>query len=72
MNWELFFQHLFEAAVFVVLGIALFTIAIKYLQKALPFSITKEIAEDHNTALAIVMGCGLLGIAIIIAAAIHG
>lgn len=72
MNWQLFLQHLFEAAVFVVLGVVLFAIAIKYLQKALPFSLTKEIAEDHNTALAIIMGSGLIGIAIIIAAAIHG
>jgi uncharacterized membrane protein YjfL (UPF0719 family) len=37
-----------------------------------PFSIVKEIEEDQNTAVAIVMGSVILGISIIIAAAILG
>jgi uncharacterized membrane protein YjfL (UPF0719 family) len=37
-----------------------------------PFSIRKEIEEDQNIALGIVIGAMLLGIALIIAAAING
>jgi len=42
------------------------------MHKFLPFSIVKEIEQDQNTALAIVMGSVILGISIIIAAAIMG
>ena len=38
----------------------------------MPFSIRKEIEDDQNTALGIVIGSMLIGIAIIIAAAIQG
>jgi putative membrane protein len=37
-----------------------------------PFSIRKEIEEDQNIALGILIGAIMLGLAIIIAAAIHG
>jgi uncharacterized membrane protein YjfL (UPF0719 family) len=37
-----------------------------------PFSIRKEIEEDQNTALAILIGSVILGLSLIIAAAIHG
>ena len=40
--------------------------------KVLPFSLRKEIEIDQNTALGIVLGSLILGISIIIAAAIHG
>jgi uncharacterized membrane protein YjfL (UPF0719 family) len=36
------------------------------------FNVHKEIEEDHNTALGIVIGSIMIGLAIIIAAAIHG
>jgi uncharacterized membrane protein YjfL (UPF0719 family) len=42
------------------------------LQKLLPFSIRKEIEDDHNTALAIVMAALIIAIALIISAAVHG
>ncbi|MBI3818830.1 MAG: DUF350 domain-containing protein [Planctomycetes bacterium] len=72
MNWEHFFQQLFLTAVYGVVGIILFAIAIRLMQKFLPFSLTKEIESDQNTALAIVIGSVLLGLAIIVAASIHG
>ena len=37
-----------------------------------PFSVRKEIEEDQNIALAIVIASVILGSALIIAAAIHG
>jgi putative membrane protein len=58
--------------VFVAIGLVVFAFAFFIITKVTPFSIRKEIEEDQNTALAILIGSVFLGIAIIIAAAIHG
>jgi len=58
--------------VFVVLGLLVFALAFLVIGKATPFSVRKEIEEDHNVALAIVIASVILGSALIIAAAIHG
>ncbi len=58
--------------IFVLIGLVFFAIAFKIIEKATPFSIRKEIEEDQNTALAIVMGSVIIGIALIVSAAIHG
>ena len=58
--------------VFVVLGLIVFAIAFLVIGKATPFSVRKEIEEDHNVALAIVIASVILGSALIIAAAVHG
>ena len=58
--------------VFVVLGLLVFAIAFFVIGKATPFSVRKEIEEDHNVALAIVIASVILGTALIIAAAVHG
>jgi uncharacterized membrane protein YjfL (UPF0719 family) len=59
-----------ESAVFVGMGLVLFFVAFFIMTKAAPFSVRKEIEEDQNTALGIVMGSVIIGLAIIIAAAI--
>ena len=58
--------------VFVVLGLIVFAIAFLIIAKASPFSVRKEIEDDQNTSLAILIGSVIIGIAIIIAAAVHG
>ena len=58
--------------IFVFIGLLFFALAFGILGKATPFSIRKEIEEDQNVALGIVIGAIMLGIAIIIAAAIGG
>lgn len=58
--------------IFVFIGLLFFALAFAVLGKASPFSIRKEIEEDQNIALGIVIGAVLIGIAIIIAAAIGG
>jgi putative membrane protein len=63
---------LITTALFTVFGLLVFGIAYTIIVKATPFSIRKELEEDHNTALAIVIGSVILGIALIIAAAIQG
>lgn len=67
-----FFRHLVGAAVYAALGVALFGAAFWIMERLTPFSLRKEIEEDQNTALAVVMGSVILGIAVIIAAAVTG
>lgn len=71
MDWDSLVKQLVSAAVFGLLGIALFALAYFGIKKCAKFSIEKEIAEDQNVALGIVLGAIMLGIAIIVAAAIH-
>ena len=58
--------------VFVVIGLIVFALAFLVIAKATPFSVRKEIEEDQNVALAIVIASVILGSALIIAAAVHG
>jgi uncharacterized membrane protein YjfL (UPF0719 family) len=58
--------------VFVVLGLLVFAIVFLIITKASPFSVRKEIEDDQNIALAIVIASVILGSALIIAAAVHG
>ena len=60
------------SVVYSFLGLIMFALAYKVLGFIFPFSIRKELEEDQNTAVGIVLGCMMLGLAIIIAAAIHG
>ena len=61
---------LIETAIFVSIGLVVFVIAFFVMTKLAPFSVRKEIEDDQNTALGIVMGSVIIGLAIIIAAAI--
>jgi len=58
--------------VFVVLGLIVFALVFLIIAKSAPFSVRKEIEDDQNVALAIMIGSVILGSALIIAAAIHG
>ncbi len=59
------------ALLFTTIGLVMFGVAFLIIKAVAPFSIRKEIEEDQNTALAILMGAVMIGLAIIIAAAIH-
>lgn len=61
-----------STAGYTVFGLMIFGLAFWIMTKTVPFSIRKEIEEDQNTALAILMGSVILGLAIIIASTIHG
>ncbi|MCB1024610.1 MAG: DUF350 domain-containing protein [Acidobacteria bacterium] len=72
VKWDQLLEVLVTTLVFVAIGLIVFGIAFFILEKVTPFSIRKEIEDDQNTALGIVIGAMLIGIAIIIAAAIQG
>ena len=62
----------FTTLVFSLVGIVLFALAFFIIVKIAPFSTRKEIEEDQNTALAILIGSVIIGIAMIVASAVHG
>ena len=66
------YETMITTLIFVVIGLVFFAISFFILDKAMPYSIHKEIEQDQNTALGLIIGSMMLGIAIIIAAAIHG
>jgi putative membrane protein len=65
-------QSLLNVAVYTAAGLLLFALAFFVMGKVAPFSIRKEIEEDQNVALAIVIGSVIIGIALIIVASIAG
>jgi putative membrane protein len=57
---------------YTIFGLVVFAVAFWIIVKVTPFSIRKEIEEDQNISLAILIGSVMLGLAIIIASTIHG
>src|SRR6202021_3052924 len=63
--------NIISALVFAFIGMLIFIIAFVVMDKLTPYHLWKEIVQEHNMALAILVGGISLGICIIIAAAIH-
>jgi uncharacterized membrane protein YjfL (UPF0719 family) len=61
-----------SSAVFAGIGLAVFGIAFWIIKMVAPFSMKKEIEEDQNVALGVIIAGVMIGIALIISAAIHG
>ena len=70
--WEKFWPQFLTTILYVILGLIVFAGAFMVIDRLTPFSVKKEIEEDQNTSLAILIGSVIIGIALIIAAAIHG
>jgi putative membrane protein len=62
---------LLNALIYALLGIAIFLFAFAIIDKMTPYHLWKEIVEDKNIALAIMIGAISLGMCVIIAAAVH-
>jgi uncharacterized membrane protein YjfL (UPF0719 family) len=58
--------------IFVAIGLIVFALAFLIVVLVAPFSVKKEIEEDQNTSLAIIIGSIIIGVAMIISAAIQG
>lgn len=72
IDWDKLAGQLLATTAYSVLGLLLFTAAFVFLTKVIKFPIRKEIEEDQNVALAILIGSAMLGFAWIVAAAVHG
>lgn len=64
--------HLMAVGLFSVVGIIVLGICLLLIEKLTPYSVTKELIDEHNTALAIVIAAIILGVSMIIAASILG
>ena len=62
---------LFNSLAYSLLGVAVFWLSFVIIDKITPYDLWGEIVEKKNVALAIVVGAMCLGIAVIVAAAIH-
>ncbi|HZY85441.1 MAG TPA: DUF350 domain-containing protein [Gemmataceae bacterium] len=71
-DWQTVLWHLSLVVLYVLLGLGFFALAYFLIQKMTPFSLRKEIEEDQNVALGVVLGAVVIGIALIVAAAIRG
>jgi len=65
-------SYVVNAIVFSFLGVFIFWVSFRLIDRLTPYLLWKEIIEEHNIALAIIVGAVSLGICIIIAASIHG
>ena len=70
VKFDALLEVLVTTLIFVFIGLVFFAVAYGILSRM--YHIRKEIEEDQNIALGIVVGAVMLGIAIIIAAAIQG
>jgi putative membrane protein len=62
--------YLINAIVYSILGIIIFVLAFIVVDKMTPYDLWREICENRNTALAIMVGAMSIGVCIIIAAAV--
>ena len=62
--------QLIPTVIYFVVGLVLFGASIWIMEKITPFSMRKEIEEDQNTALGIIVGATIIALAILLAAAI--
>jgi uncharacterized membrane protein YjfL (UPF0719 family) len=72
MDYAVFLKAIVASIVFSAIGLGVFCVGYALVKRLFPFDVNREIEEDQNTALAILIGSFILGLAIIIAAAIHG
>ncbi|MDB5342420.1 MAG: hypothetical protein JWP89_797 [Schlesneria sp.] len=63
-------RHLPAVIVYSMVGVLVLGGCFWIMKTLMPFSLRKEIEEDQNTALAIIIGSVIIGMSIIIAAAI--
>ena len=63
--------NVISALVFALLGIMLLGMSLFLFDRLTPYRLWKEIIDEHNTALAILIGAIALGMSLIVAAAIH-
>jgi hypothetical protein len=72
IDWLRILKDIVLSLVYSGIGVGMFAVSFLLIRLVTPFSIRKEIEEDQNVALAILIGSVILGLAFIISAAIGG
>ncbi|QOY91844.1 DUF350 domain-containing protein [Paludibaculum fermentans] len=71
MGIEFHLGSLINALIYAVVGVVILVVSFITWDKITPYDLWREIVEKQNTALAIFAGLMALGIAIIVASAVH-
>ena len=71
-DWPHLGYQLFLMVVFTVLGLICLGFSYWLINKYTVFSLHEEIIDKSNVALAILLGAVVIGVALIVSAAIHG
>ena len=71
MSWETLLRQLLETVVFSFVGMAMCVVFFFIVVHISPFSIRKEIEQDQNVALGVIIGAAIIGIAMIISAVLR-
>jgi len=64
-------QNIELALVFALIGIVVFVVSFVVIDRLTPYDLWREIVQEKNMALAVLIGAMSIGICIIIAAAVH-
>lgn len=72
INWVELISAAVSSVLFTFIGLAFFAVSFLVISKAVPFSMRKEIEEDQNVALGVIVGSVIIGIAMIVSAALLG
>jgi uncharacterized membrane protein YjfL (UPF0719 family) len=71
MPSDLSLMPMLAALVYAAIGLAVFGLAFVIVDRLTPYTLWKELIDEHNTALAIVVGAIAIAIAIIVSSAIR-
>jgi putative membrane protein len=70
MDWGNLLVGIIETAIYSLVGIVMMGLCFLIVRVFTPFSVKKEIEDDQNTSLGIIIGAIILGISIIVASVI--
>ena len=65
-------RPILDSILYSVIGTIVLLASFWVIEKMMPFSIVKEIEQDQNVGLGIILGAFILGISVIISSAIRG
>ena len=71
MPIEFHLSSLLNAVIYAIFGVVILVLSFFVLDKLTPYDLWKEVVEKQNLAIAVLAGLMALGIAIIIASAVH-
>lgn len=72
IDWAGFIEHLFSTIVLSLIGIVLFTASVAVASALMPFSLRREIEEKQNLSLAVLLAALIVGVSVVLAAALDG
>lgn len=68
---DLHWVQMLAALIYAAIGLVIFAAAFVVVDRLTPYSLWRELIDEHNTALAIVVGAVAIGISLIVASAIR-